>query len=194
MNLEIHIKEESDEKGTFGGALEGVEEQCQLIYKVISGHIEFFLNSTLEHLEQGPSNADNEIIAFAAEIERNFISGNETFFLQTLNELDVEAENEEMAESVHEDVFRVRNRIMGGKIIDLIRGNKGHQHYFFALTVGHFLGDDENIVDLVRKAGFKVNRILSSMENGGISAINDVFMFLILTFVSSFLLKYICSL
>ena len=51
---------------------------------------------------------------------------------------------------------------MAGRVIEILRSDPGSSH-FFAFGVGHFLGQ-QGIVQLVREAGFTVERVDMWME------------------------------
>ena len=40
--------------------------------------------------------------------------------------------------------------------------------YLFAFGAGHFIGEDDNVVDLLRKDGYKVQRILPTDQQHAI--------------------------
>jgi uncharacterized protein YbaP (TraB family) len=63
----------------------------------------------------------------------------------------------EINDFMHEQVYPNRNRKMAAKIIDLLVNRP--DSYIFAFGVLHFLGEG-SIVDIVRKAGFTIDRIL----------------------------------
>ena len=56
-----------------------------------------------------------------------------------------------------ENLLKKRNRVMAGRVIEILRSDPGSSH-FFAFGVGHFLGQ-QSVVTLVREAGFQVDRI-----------------------------------
>ena len=63
-----------------------------------------------------------------------------------------------MTESWYEENLLVkRNRVMAGRVIKILRSDPGSSH-FFAFGVNHFLGQ-QSIVQLVREAGFEVERV-----------------------------------
>ena len=50
-----------------------------------------------------------------------------------------------------------RNKVMASRVIRLLRTSPG-KSLFFAFGVRHFVGE-ENIIDIVREAGFQVERV-----------------------------------
>ena len=50
-----------------------------------------------------------------------------------------------------------RNKVMVSRVIQLLRSNPGSS-LFFAFNAAHFTGDD-SVIDLMREAGFEVERV-----------------------------------
>ena len=50
-----------------------------------------------------------------------------------------------------------RNQRLAGRVVNLLRTNPGSS-LFFAFGAAHFTGDD-SVIDLVREAGFEVERV-----------------------------------
>ena len=61
-----------------------------------------------------------------------------------------------------ENLLKKRNRVMAGRVIEILRSDPGSSH-FFAFGVGHFLGQ-QSVVTLVREAGFQVDRVAVRVE------------------------------
>ena len=62
-----------------------------------------------------------------------------------------------------EEVLLVeRNKVMASRAIELLRTNPGSS-LFFAFGADHFEGDD-SVIDLMREAGFEVERVRVSTD------------------------------
>ena len=99
-----------------------------------------------------------------------------------------------VTESWYEENLLVkRNRVMAGRVIEILRSDPGSSH-FFALGVAHFLGE-QSIVQLVREAGYDVERVGVEEEletlrqiSGGERSASGIIIILCLTFLANLLL------
>jgi uncharacterized protein YbaP (TraB family) len=158
--LDDFLGREAVRAGKRLSALETDAEQCGIFHGIDPDLAVFFLNKTLQAIE----NATSTIYSYTAWAEEYL---HEQVPVETLidRDLDYSAEERKMVAKVNayynENLVLARNRRMAGKILETLKASPS-ESYFIAVGVGHLTGPRESIVQLVRAAGYKVEQVISS--------------------------------
>ena len=108
-----------------------------------------------------------------------------------LSQEDLEAV-EQMKTWLNEDLNVKRNKVMGRRVVDLLKSGSGTSQ-FFALGLGHYIGN-QTIIQELREAGFRVERVTveddlrrwrSPGHSGGERAALDIFILCCLVLILS---------
>jgi len=172
--LDLFLAQKAKNLNKLIGAVERVEEQCRPLNGLTYGQVIFALNQTLQQHEDirfgrtVPQYTTDDLI-------RNYKCGNidSIVFNQDTAQVpllastvlsDQEAKIASEIDSYFKDqLIYIRNRRMGARVVELLLNNPGSS-FFFAFGAGHFVGD-KTIVDVVRKAGFKVEQVPANEGN-----------------------------
>jgi len=167
--LDLYLAQLAEQQHKKIGAVERVEEQCLPLNGLTYGQVIFALNQTLQQHEDirygrvEPSYTTDDLI-------QNYQCGNlnsvvfnqdtaQVSLLSTRSKLD--AAEQKLATEIDsyfkDHLIYKRNRRMGGRVIELLLNNPGSS-FFFAFGAGHFVGD-HTIIDVVRRAGFRVDPV-----------------------------------
>lgn len=151
------------------GAVERVEEQCQPLNGLTYGQVIFALNQTLQ-LQRDVRQGKTTPQFTTEDLIKNYRCGNlnsvvfnrdttQVPLLTARSRLDMGEEKiaNEIDEYFRDQLIYKRNKRMGARVIELLLNNPG-QSFFFAFGAGHFVGD-HTILEVVRKAGFKVDQV-----------------------------------
>jgi len=151
------------------GAVERVEEQCQPLNGLTYGQVIFALNQTLQ-LQKDVRQGNTTPQFTTEDLIKNYRCGNlnsvvfnrdttQVPLLTARSRLDMGEEKiaNEIDEYFRDQLIYKRNKRMGARVIELLLNNPG-QSFFFAFGAGHFVGE-HTILDVVRKAGFRVDQV-----------------------------------
>jgi uncharacterized protein YbaP (TraB family) len=140
----------SDYRKEIGG-LETPEEQILVFDSLKKDEQINLLEQMLDYMEYLDSVGRNPV----EEYYDAYLSGSEDQILQMVYEgLD---ENDPLTEKIISNILIERNHKIKDRIVEKINEN-ADKSYFFAVGVGHFVGE-ENIIELLEKEGFTVERV-----------------------------------
>ena len=164
-NLDLFLGEKGRNSGKNVLPVETPEEHCEAVKLLFSLNIP-------DGIPFVPSKVTAELQRI---LPRRYVNGNRTFFEETYPGLKSEADrddrnnNPRLKERLREFSRNValmqakRNRLWSSRMIKLLR-NEGHRKsYFFAFGTLHFFGS-ENVVDSLRKEGFKIDAVRPSSK------------------------------
>ncbi|XP_053201154.1 metalloprotease TIKI2-like [Panonychus citri] len=166
--LDLYLAQEAQRLGKKTGAVENVEDQCEPLNNINLNQVIFALNMTLNRHESIRKGNAESTHAFEDLIER-YKNGNIDTLLSTQEQLpptkDAAVTAQQIEEYWQEKFIKERNQKMAKKIISLLN-DQSDESFFFAFGVAHFLGD-HSIIDLLRTAGYSVERVENARESNG---------------------------
>ena len=156
--LDGYLKERAKLEGKQIHGVESVEDQCSILNGMDNDMNIFVLNATLIELERVRKGMVKESTL------QKLVDGyrQRNIDLKLLSPISLSTKNAsnglalEIEEYFQTNLIEKRNEKMAARIIDLLKEKP--DRYFFAFGLEHLIGED-NIPDMLRSAGFKVDEV-----------------------------------
>jgi len=167
--LDLFLAQKAKKLNKQIGAVERVEEQCRPLNGLTYGQVIFALNQTLQQHEDvrfgrtvPQFTTDDLIQNYKCGNINSVVFNQDTAQVPLLASRNLITDQEARIASEIDTYFKDqliyrRNRRMGARVVELLLNNPGSS-FFFAFGAGHFVGN-KTIVDVVRRAGFKVEQV-----------------------------------
>ena len=153
MILDQYLAQEAREQHKVVAGVETVAEQCKALNAIPHTAALNTLNQTLTALEGMRIGSESPILTEVEKMTQDYICGRlGRPVLPTRT-----SEEVQISKWMNNIMLTKRNKVMASRVIKLLRSNPGSS-LFIAFGHHHFTGDD-SLTDLMREAGFGVERV-----------------------------------
>lgn len=162
--LDVFLAQLAGELNKTVRALETEDEQCRAFNSLSDSLTVAILNNTLSALETGVRNLTSaDLSPQEKTLVRDYLCGRFRInaFEDLLEGMELTQEEQEAMDQMrtwlNEKLSKERNAVMAKRVLNILKTGSGTSH-FFALGLGHFVGED-TMVEEVRLGGWEVERV-----------------------------------
>ena len=148
MGVDVVLLERAELSGKAIVSLETVDEQIDALADDEGSDSSgiYYMKKTLQEI--------SKLDSMVSQMIRAWKTGDEELLREVLNESD-DAGDSTMQKKMEEKIYTLRNVKMAENVAEFLERD---QNVFVVVGVAHFVREGDNVIDLLRKKGFKVER------------------------------------